>query len=152
MAMEVLTQVVMRDLYLAWTPDGEVAPILLHKIAKKFDPGMSGMYQENTAGGNDLVTSQRIRGKVDPKGTFGYYKASTGEAIAAEFLNEGTIGTLEWGIEGNATGKPRASIKAQINKSNTPVELDGLVEVEIEFVNIGTEWIFDPATARYTTV
>jgi hypothetical protein len=145
----VMRQFTGRTFYLAWTPDGEIAPILLHTYYNDFDAGIDADYKDNTAGGHDLESMQFIRDKVAPKASIGYYEPSAGTSVFAEFLQPGTFGILEWGYEGNASGKPRWGIQAEIKKSNVSAKKSDLLVADVEWVNIADDWEYNGRTATF---
>lgn len=132
-----------RTYFISWEPDGAVAPVLLHTYYVSFDPGEDADYKDNTAGGHELESQQFIRARVAPKATIGYYEASSGETVVTESLQQGTSGILIWGPEGDADGKPRKGIQAEIKRCNVTAGKSDLLNAEVEWVNIADDWEYN---------
>lgn len=70
----------------------------------------------------------------------GYYtgaSAPMGSAVV-ESTKQGVLGTLEWGPEGNATGKPKFGVKAFIESQEVSYPYgEGAVTVSLSFTGTG---------------
>ncbi len=54
-------------------------------------------------------------------------------------------GILIWGPLGNTAGKPKFGLMLQVKKANTPLEIGKLLKLPLEFINIGSDWVFHPS-------
>ena len=56
-------------------------------------------------------------------------------------LKPQTKGTLTWGPQGTATGKPKRSVPALVNSRDHEIPYDGMVNITVEFQ--AQDWISD---------
>ncbi|MBK9122808.1 MAG: hypothetical protein IPM16_06760 [Chloroflexi bacterium] len=129
--------------YYLWTPTGE-SGLTLAEYVQDFDWGSDSNTEMNTSAAFLLETEQYIRGKIAPKMTLAY-RDSVGGAAVREALLEKTKGILIEGPEGNAAGKPKYGAMLQVKKANAPRKLGKLLVITIEFVNIGSDWVYHPS-------
>lgn len=129
--------------YGLWTPTGG-SGILLSGYVTKFDWGTDTDTEKNTAAGFVLGTEQAIRSKIAPKMTIAYRDSVAGAALRAS-LYEKQKGQLTTGPEGSGTGKPKYTAMLQVKKANAPIEVGKLIMIEVEFVNIGSDWVHHPS-------
>lgn len=144
MPVEEIQDVVGDVLYLTWQKTGSATTHNLTPFVKKFDWGSDTETEGNTAAGFALGTEQAIRGKIAPKLTMAFRDSVAAEAARAD-LYELTKGTLTAGLQGNAAGKPQHAALLQVKKANPPVEIGKLTALEVEFVNIGNDWVKHPS-------
>lgn len=69
------------------------------------------------------------------------YTGSAGTAVTVKF-KVGTSGTLLWGPEGTATGKPKGGVVALVTGHSRPHQYDGLVTRTVNFQFSG-DMLFD---------
>jgi hypothetical protein len=141
MTATIYTDAAPGDVYLTATPIAGGSAVDLTNHWKNFDPGMDANYEVNSAGGHLLETEQRIRGTCKPRLSLPYRTGTAGDDIR-EVLFEGAQVELIWGPEGGGSGKPKFGIYAEVKKFNATSKRDGLTEIECEFVNIGSEYLF----------
>lgn len=58
-------------------------------------------------------------------------------------LTPGTEGTLEWGEEGTAAGKPKHSVNAIIQRRQQSAEYNGLIVMDLMFQHSDTSGVTD---------
>lgn len=75
------------------------------------------------------------------------YRGSVDASVLA-VLKERQYGTLLWGPEGTATGKPKGGVMAYVQSRNQPVPYNELATLEVTFQHSGTLH-FDPATSTW---
>lgn len=116
---------------------------------RRFDPGLREETADVTAGGDQVRLYAPTLRVVNPRLT-GIYDSGTaiGTAILAA-LTEGGEGTLLWGPEGTATGRPKWGILARVTRFNIPAEYDGETEIEVEWANRAGAFLFDGRTATW---
>lgn len=144
MLVEEIQDVVGDSWYGTWQKTGSVTTHVLTPFVKKFDWGSDTETEGNTAAGFVLGTEQAIRGKIAPKMTLAFRNSVAAEALRADLV-ELTKGTLTAGTQGNAAGKPQHAALLQVKKCNAPVEVGKLTMMEVEFVNIGSNWVKHPS-------
>lgn len=115
---------------------------------REFDPGIEYDTAEGTSGGSTLRRHVVTKLKVEPTLTMVLDDDATGDSIAA-VLQVGHIGNLVWGDYGNAPGMPRAGIRAQVVKANRPSTYDEEREIEVTFINLDDDWVYDPAVSVF---
>lgn len=71
-----------------------------------------------------------------------------GSAIFAALVL-GTEGTLEWGVEGTATGKPRKGFVARVTRFDQNLAFDDVYTISVEFSNAGTALVYDGYLSKY---
>lgn len=71
---------------------------------------------------------------------------SAGSAIFAAVEPGTAVGTLIWGPEGTATGKPKYGMVVRVQTSNQEIPFDDVYTVEVEFANAGSSLPFDALT------
>ena len=126
----------------------EFAGVICTSDYREFDPGIDYDTAEGTAGGDPLRRHVHTKLKVEPTLRLITDDDATGQAIAA-VLKEGTQGNLIWGSFGNAAGKRKAGILAEVKKANVADTYDEEKEWDVEFINIGSDWVFNPSTATF---
>lgn len=144
MAVEIKTDLTGAELHIEWLLSGDVTAITMQGMYKKFDPGFDATYEDNTAGADNLETQQKIRDSVAPKLSLAYRIGTAGDTLRDK-LYQGARGRLVWGPEGNAAGKPKWGIECEVKKFAPSHEASKLIEIEIEFVNIGSDFVFNAA-------
>lgn len=115
---------------------------------REFDPGIDTVTVDSTAGADGLETTHPIRMTSAPTLTLLIDKSAEGIAIKAA-LKAGTKGNLIWGEEGNATGKPKWGIYAEVKKANVPMSHDAEQVLDVEFINHSRNWLFDGRVATF---
>lgn len=130
-----------------WTPEGgdriDLSPYLM-----SFDPGEDGTYETNTAFSDKLGTSQKIREMVAPKGKMAYREGTGGATVRAQ-CRQGQQGTLEWGWLGGAAGSDKFGILAEIKMFKPSGSIGKLTEIQIEWVNQGSDWVYHPGLGDF---
>lgn len=114
---------------------------------RSFDPGLREETADITAGGDQVRLYAPTLRTVAPR-LSGIYDGGTvtGTAILGA-LKEGNEGTLLWGPEGTAAGKPKWGIVGRVTRFNVPADYDGETEVEVEWSNLQGTFLFDGRTA-----
>lgn len=130
------------DLYLEF--DG----LVIDTDFREFDPGYGSVNTDSTAGADGLQSSLRIRDTVNPTLTILLTDDASGQAIKAKLI-QGAKGQFIWGHEGNDTGKPKWGIDAQIDIAGRPHSHDAEQTLDIEFINLGRDWLFDGRTDTF---
>lgn len=75
--------------------------------------------------------------------------ASTGGSALLAALDVGTQGTLIWGPEGTATGKPKKGFYATITQFDQALPFDDVYSINVTFTMAGTALAFDGVTDTY---
>lgn len=70
---------------------------------------------------------------------------ATGTAIHAA-VKIGTSGTLLWGLEGTATGKPKGGFYAVVSQGDQSYPFDDVAVISLTFMCAGTALLFDHVT------
>lgn len=138
-----MTRITGASLYLSF--DG----VDIKTLYRSFDPGIEKENVDVSAGGDQLRFYADTLMKVSPTGTFIVDTAEMGTA-ATKILNALKVeneGSLVWGMAGTATGMDKWGITAKVVKSNHSSEYDGETEIEVEWVNTGSAFLFDGRTA-----
>lgn len=73
---------------------------------------------------------------------------ASGTAVHAA-VKIGTQGTLLWGLEGTATGKPKGGFLATISKSEKSYPFDDVAVIALTFTNAGTAVLYDGVTSLW---
>lgn len=115
---------------------------------RSFDAGFDAQTVDNTAGDDALVSEFVIREMIKPTAQILVQDDATGQTIAAK-LKQGVTGNLVWGPEGNASGKPKWGIEAEVKKSNIPFAHDGEQVFDVEWINTGRVLLFDGRTDTF---
>lgn len=140
--VDTITDLTGASAFISWKKDGDVSALQIHTMYKTFDPGFDASYENNTAGANKLETQQKIREVIAPKLKMAYRISADGQAVRAK-MHQGARGELIWGPEGNAAGKPKWGWLLEVKKLNSPQDSGKLVEIEVEFVNVGVDYLFN---------
>lgn len=114
---------------------------------RDFDPGVTEVSADSTAGADALTTTVKIRETVAPSFSILVQSDATGLAVYA-LLEHGAIGNLIWGSNGNGVGEPKWGIEARLmvnEVSNHGGER--LLDVAVE--NTGRDWLFDGRTDTF---
>jgi len=86
---------------------------------------------------------------TDNKFSYAYYDAGTaaaaGTALAAQ-LKPNTSGTITFGPQGTATGKPKYQIAAVVTSQKIEYAFDAAALFEVEFLGSGS-WVLDHGSA-----
>ena len=104
----------------------------LSQDERNFEPeeeiGLVDASAGNDAGRTYLTTL------LDGKATLELVDQAGGTALWAA-LKPGTAGTLEWGPEGTAAGKPKFSVNAKIQRRRKTFAFDGLamINADVQF-------------------
>ena len=114
----------------------------------EFDPGTAAVTIDSTAGNDGLQSEHTIREAVAPKLKVLLQSDAGGLAIKAA-LELGVTGNLIWGEEGNAAGKPKWGIEAKVKMSNIALAHESEQILDVEFMNVGRDWLFDGRTATF---
>lgn len=115
----------------------------------EFDPGFAEETGDATTQGDALMVYGPIGlEKCEPKLKLMYRLGTSNQAIRDK-LKQGNEGALIWGEQGNGTGAPKWGIDARVSKYNVPSNHKNLVEVTVEFVNRGSDWLFDGRTDTF---
>jgi|SaaInl7_200m_RNA_FD_contig_21_1776474_length_1028_multi_20_in_0_out_0_3 hypothetical protein len=109
---------------------------------REFDPGIDEILVDSTAGADEVENQHRIRDTVAPTASILVEDSAAGLLIAAK-LEHGTTGNLIWGPRGNTAGYPKWGIEARVKKANTAFSHEAEQVFDVEFVNVGREWLFD---------
>jgi len=75
---------------------------------------------------------------TDNKFSYAVYDAGTAGSALAKSLTPNTNGTLTWGPQGTATGKPKFSIAAVVTSQKIEYAFDAAVLLEVEFLGSGS--------------
>lgn len=118
-------------------------------LYRTFDPGTETEFVDTSAAGNGLRTYAPTLRNVAPTMTLIADTDEMGTAATEIItaLREGAEGSLVWGPYGTTAGLPKWGITARVAKHNPSLTYDGETEIEIEFINIGSAFLFDGATA-----
>lgn len=135
-----MTTLTGKDYYLEF--DG----VVIDGPYRSFTPGVVDETAEGSAARSDLRNFVKTLSKVEPKGKFIVNSADT--TILAK-LRRGVAGTLTWGERGDGAGMPKSGISALVTKAESTGEYDKEKEIEVEWVNTGDTWVYDPATATF---
>lgn len=122
--------------------------VVIDNDYRSFDPGFEIETVEATAGGSTARSYVPTLIKVEPSGTFIVDNNANGIAIRA-VLKEGNSGNLIWGPEGNAAGKPKWGITANISKSQVAATYDAELELEVTWYNEADDLLFDGRSATF---
>ena len=90
----------------------------------------------DTTAGSDARKSY-ITGPIDGEASLNYVEQSLGTANWQKFV-PGAEGTLTWGPEGTATGKPKWVSPARVLTRDRAIPYDGVVAIDIGFRLSGT--------------
>lgn len=122
-----------KNLYVGFIDGSGTATISGDQTA--FDTGLEQETVDASAGSDDwrvfLPTMKNGSFKLET-----YYKGTNGTATLAR-LEMGDAGTLLWGPEGTATGKPKWGIPVLVTKNDYSFPFDNLIKVTIEFQQQG---------------
>ena len=108
---------------------------------RDFDPGLSEVNTDSTAGADDLTSTHKIRDTCVPTLSVLLQGDAAGLAIRAK-LAHGAEGNLIWGPRGNTAGLPKWGIEARV-ASNLPLSHGAEQVLDITFENTGRGWLFD---------
>lgn len=122
--------------------------VVIDNDYRSFDPGFEIETVEGTAGGDSVRLYVPTLIKVEPSGTFIVDNNANGIAIRA-VLKEGNSGNLIWGPEGNAAGKPKWGITANISKSQVASTYDAELELEVTWYNEDGALLYDGRVATF---
>lgn len=120
----------------------------LSAFVRDFDPGTGGVYVDSTAGNQALETTHRIRGSVNPTATILVDDSASGLAVRA-VLEESNTGNLIWGENGNTSGQRKGGISAICTKSNIVGSHEAEQVIDVEWGNVGLDWLYDPNSATF---
>jgi hypothetical protein len=115
---------------------------------RKFDPGLQWDTTEASAGGDAVRVYTKTLLKVEPKLTLIVDTNASGIAQRA-VLKLGATGNLIWGPEGNAAGKPKWGVVADIKKSTPSFQYDKEQELEVEFFVSSGALLYDGTTITF---
>ena len=111
---------------------------------RTFNPNIEKEMAEVTAGAASIRNYKATLATAEPEMTI--IMRDEGTAIT-DRLKLGVQGSLVWGIEGTAAGRPKAGITAEITVSNSEATYDAELEITIQWMPITGAWLFNPATA-----
>lgn len=74
--------------------------------------------------------------------------AGGGSALRS-LLQPGAEGTLIWGVEGSATGKPKKGFLARISQADEGIPFDDVVTISLTFQMAGTALLFNGITDKF---
>lgn len=90
-----------------------------------------GIQEDITAG--DDAANQYVAIRKDGNASFeALYDATNGTAHWA-IMDVNTAGTLEWGEQGTASGKPKGTVIALVSSRSKSIPYDGAMELSFEF-------------------
>jgi len=116
--------------------------------SRNFDPGFEIETVEGSAGGDAVRNYVPTLIKCEPSGTFIVDNNAAGIAIRA-VLKEGNDGNLIWGPEGNATGKPKWGVAANISKAQVAMTYDAEQEMEVTWYVTSGALLYDGRSATF---
>lgn len=122
-----------KNLYVGWIDATGTATISGDQTS--FDTGLEMETVDASAGADNwrvfLATMQNGSFKMES-----YFKGTNGTAVQAR-IEQGDTGTLLWGPEGTAAGKPKWGIPALVTKSDYTFPFDNLIKVTTEWQQQG---------------
>jgi len=111
-----------------------------------FDPGFSTKAVNMSAGADDWEYEKPIIKRTDAS-LNSMYRGTEGTAEYAA-MTVGNEGTLSWGSDGTASGKPKGSMPMYVKEVKQPHKHEGETEYNVIFGPQG-DLISDPATATW---
>jgi len=119
----------------------EFGGVVIDTDFRDFDPAITEVSVDSTAGADALTSTHKIRETCVPTLTLLVTGDATGEAIV-EALEHGKTGNLIWGPDGNGTGERKYGIEARV-VANLPLSHGAEQVLSVTFQNIARDWLFD---------
>lgn len=110
--------------------------VTLHGDFRSLDVSESQEVADTTAGTDDYQSHVITTKAVEMSLSLLYDNATAGTAAATALAN-GTQGTLEWGPEGTATGKPKYTIPATVTSFDKSIPYDDAVSYDVSLTGNG---------------
>jgi len=125
----------------------EFAGVVIDTDYREFDPGLTEVNTDKTAGADALTSTHKLRDTVIPTLSILLKDSVASEAIATA-LAHGATGNLIWGPDGNTAGEPKWGIEARV-VSNVAQSFNAETMMDVTFENNGTDWLFDGRTDTF---
>lgn len=135
-----------KGFYVAWITSGGTT--VISGDYRSFEDGLEQESVDMSAGSDNLRVYAKTLQALKPSGEFVYADGVAGSAVWSK-LQPGVEGTLIWGWEGNATGKPKYGIAGFVEKSSTSGKYDGEITISVDWANTGGDWVFNGATSSF---
>jgi hypothetical protein len=136
-----------QDVWVQWTPDGESAIVITTQKYVSFSPGNEMDSVEVSGGGDAVRVYEETLMTIEPSLTV---RLRSDNADLRDALKQGQLGVLEWGMEGNAAGRPHWGITCKVFKSTIDAEYDGELDLEVEFKPTSGTLVYDGRTAVFS--
>lgn len=135
-----------RDLYAHWVQAGGTFVVAsgTSEHYRSFNPGVELEMVEITAGAAGLRNYKSTLNVAEPELTI--IMRDEGTFLTDKF-KVGMEGSLVWGMEGSAAGRPKGGIVCQVTAFEVEATYDGELEATVTFMPISGSWLFDPETA-----
>lgn len=128
-----------KDLAVQWIYPGGTVYFQTNGPQTSFDTDAATDMVEVTSG--NAVGKEYIDGPNDATSTLKYYDDTGASGTVAEgATQDGTFGTLFWGAQGTATGKPKRGYAAWTKNQKVTIPYDKAIDLEVQFQKSGA-WL-----------
>lgn len=135
-----------KNAYIAWIHSGGTA--LVETDYRTFDVGDEMGAVDLSAGNDNLRTYAPTLEEVAPSLEMLYTDGAAGSAIWSK-VRPGQEGTLVWGWEGNAAGKPKWGIGGFVTKCDMSGGYENEIAISVEWANIGSDFVYNGTTDTF---
>jgi hypothetical protein len=122
------------------------AGVALSGEQRSFDVTLSQETADSTAGADNYRNFVNTVKSIEASLEIVMKEHSTGGSAIKAALAAGAEGTLLWGPEGTATGKPKYGFYALISEASETIPFDDVWTKSVTFQNAGTALLFDGVT------
>lgn len=122
------------------------AGTVLSTEQRSFDVNLAQETADATAGADEYRNFVNTVKTIEASLEIVMKEHSTGGSAIKAALAAGAEGTLLWGPEGTAAGKPKYGFYARISEASETIPFDDVWTKSITFQNAGTALLFDGVT------
>lgn len=98
---------------------------------------------DSTAGADDYRNYVNTVKTISASMEMVYQEIAAGGSAILTALALGAEGTLLWGPEGSASGKPKKGFAARVTNASQSMPFDDMMVISVEFANNGTALVYD---------
>lgn len=113
---------------------------------RSFDVNLAQETADATAGADEYRNFVNTVKTIEASMELVMKEHSTGGSAIKAALAAGAEGTLLWGPEGTATGKPKYGFYARISEASETIPFDDVWTKSVTFQNAGTALLFNGVT------
>lgn len=139
-------RIIGKNTYIGFIHSGGTA--LVDSDYRTFDVGDEMGAVDLSAGADNLRTYAQTLEDVKPSAEMLYADGAAGSAIWSK-VRPGTAGTLVWGWEGEAAGKPKWGIACFVTKCDMSGGYENELAISVEWANSGSDFVYNGANVHF---